>query len=76
MVSFLVPAEDLSRETTHPDVWDLAQLKSSQDNIEEHLVATSHLTEPGNRNSTAALRQWAGTVPEIKEVKNVFISVN
>lgn len=68
VVSFSVPADRLSRQTTHSNVWDLAQLESSQDIIEEHLVATSHLTEPGNRNKTAALRQWADKAPEMKEV--------
>ena len=68
VVSFRVPADSFTRETTNPHVWDLAELESSMDEKEEHLVATSHLTEPGNRKRTPALRRWADQDPEMKEV--------
>ena len=68
VVSFRVPTDSFSRETTNHHVWDLAELESSTDPKEEHLVSTSHLTEPGNRRKTPALRKWADKDPEMKEV--------
>ena len=69
VVSFRIPGEHLSKETTQSNIWDLAQLQCSQDDPEDHLVATRHLTEPGNRRKTAVLRSWAAKDPEVKEVR-------
>lgn len=68
VVSFRIPADILSAETTQKDLWELTQLKSSSDVPEELLVATKHLTEPGNRNKTSNMRRWADKDPEAKEL--------
>ena len=69
-MSFRIPADILSAETTQKDLWELTQLKSSSDVPEELLVATKHLTEPGNRNKTSNMRRWADKDPEAKEVSS------
>ena len=68
VVTFRIPAEEgVTRDTVEEELLELANLESSEDPIDE-LVATKHLTEPGNRKKTAVMRRWADKDPEAKEV--------
>lgn len=67
-VSFHVPAPRYTNETVTPELLALGRLESSLDRVEDHLIATMFLTDPGNRHITAPLRRWADKDPEAKEV--------
>ena len=70
-VSFHIPGGTISESTMNPHLYQLAQIESSMDEMNEYLVATTKLTEPGNRNITPALRQWANSDSEVKVVRRV-----
>jgi hypothetical protein len=77
VVSFRIPAKELMKNSTHPNVWELAQLKSSLDDIGDYLIPTSHLTEPGNRRKTAMLKKWAEKDPEAKELpSDLYVDIS
>ena len=67
-VSFHIPADKISEATVNPHLFHLSHLESSMDEIDEYLVPTCKLTEPGNRHITLALRKWADSDPETKVV--------
>ena len=70
-VSFHIPGGTISESTMNPHLYQLAQIESSMDEMNEYLVATTKLTEPGNRHITPALRRWADSDPETKVVRRV-----
>ena len=74
VVTFKIPSsEGYTRDTVQPpDLLELASLEASEDCWAELLVATTHLTEPGNRKKTAVLRRWADRDPEAKEVWSII----
>ena len=76
-MTFRIPStEGFNKKTIQPpDLLDLANLESSEDSQEEMLVATTHLTEPGNRKKTAVMRRWADKDPEAKEVWSIVINI-